>query len=81
MRPLYEDPEGMACRKNLSQKEVSQLFLNDVATTIFDDGEPRTVRHLLQEYEDLLLAHGIPKTSRKTHDIKLMLEKHFGKKV
>ena len=34
-----------------------------------------------QEYEKTLLKHDIPKTSRKTHNIRLMLEKHVGKKV
>ena len=39
IRPIYEDPQGMAGRKGLSQKVVSQLFLNDVAITIFDDSD------------------------------------------
>ena len=62
-------------------KELDQQFLSDVATTIFDDGEPRTLRHLLQEYEDLVLRHGFPKTTKRTHDIRVMLENNFGDSV
>ena len=50
MRPLYEDQRGTQCRAELSRKEVNQIFLNNVGVTIFDEGEPRTLRHLLQEY-------------------------------
>ena len=77
IRPIY-NAEGDENVGTATIKEVKQLFLNHVATVVFNDGEPRTLKQLLKEYEDMLQEYGCGKTSMRSTDIEVLLEECFG---
>ena len=57
--------------------EIDQLMFIQVRKVIFQDNEPRTLKGLLDDYNDLLSNHNFPKCER-TSKLKSILEKEFG---
>ena len=58
MKPLYDEKNVHPFCEGVTYDKVKEIFTNNVAVTILNDGEPKTLRHRLQEYEDLLAMHG-----------------------
>ena len=61
--------------------DVNKLFLKEIEERVFVEGETPTLKQLLREYEHFLWDHGIIRTSLRTFDIKVMLEKEFEEKI
>ena len=66
---------------NIDVAKVRKLFLDSLESSIFDDGEPRTLKQILKDYQKFLLDHNIVSASLRTYDIKTMLVDRFGDQI
>ena len=79
LRGLEEFEDGDNDKFDIAK--VRKLFLDSLESSIFDDGEPRTLKQVLKDYQKFLLDHNILRTSLKTYDIKTMLIGRFGDRI
>ena len=64
----------------MQKQEVNQLMLNHVKKVIFQENESRTLKGLLEDYNNLLTNYNFHKCER-TSGMKTMLEKEFGESI
>ena len=46
--------------QNVQFEEAKQLFLKHVKKVIFEENEPRTLKGLMDDYNDILTNHNFP---------------------
>ena len=79
IRPAYGSSENSDLQ-NVSEKEVEQRFVNYISETIIEEREPKTLKFLCKQYEDMLLNFGYFKVI-KSDRIKELLMLNFADKV
>ena len=67
--------------QNIQRQEVKLMFTKHVKTAIFDNGKPRTLKGLLQDYTKLLQNFGLEGSGVKSSTIKEILLAEFGSKI
>ena len=74
-------PEGkIYCLRKVRQTEVTILMLNHVKEVIFESNEPKSLKSLLAEYNNLLTSYNMEGITRVT-TIKEMLQEEFHERI
>eukprot|EP00112_Aurelia_sp_Birch-Aquarium-sp1_P007232 Seg1787.9 transcript_id=Seg1787.9/GoldUCD/mRNA.D3Y31 product="hypothetical protein" protein_id=Seg1787.9/GoldUCD/D3Y31 len=61
--------------------EVKEMFFSHVRKVVIEMNEPRTLRGLLLDYENMLRNFGFDTNTTKTSTIKNMIQKEFNEKI
>ena len=82
LRPIYDTSDLKTIHlQNIRLPEINQIFFEHVRNVIIELNEPRTLKSLLLDYQNITKNFGISIENMKTSKVKELIQETFGEEI